>query len=674
MKRLYFALAAGLMACTAGPGADGVKTNSLDETDDVADTDTHDTDSQADTDDTDGPTHALSGPDWVRLPFVTVGEMIPSQALTLTAIGSIDALELAVEGDFSVTGDLTALSGAREFAVTYTGSVTHPGNSVGTATFRTGERSTTVGLAAVVGDPGLPASITWTDDGRGMRAVAGLPSAPFPYSGGAWFDDSVFIWLPHGADGAISTVTHLHGHNAVIPGTTDGQNLPVLMAQSGRNAVLIAPQGPYSAASGDFGRLMEPGGHANLVRDVFALLYRDGWISAPLHDQAVLTSHSGGYRATARIMEQGGLPITTAHLFDSLYGEQSAFAEFALHGGLFRSNYTTTGGTATTNTDLANQIRDDGVLVASTFDQVTLNEQDVIIGHTPAAHGGVMSDNQNFSRWLLESGLSPNPMAPPELLETVSNGTHVTVSWRMERGAQNTAVIVEGSSDGTTFIELTRSKVGTATVPATHYVRVRRPTGDPSDAYPASGRDWLIVDGFDRVLGGSYSAFTHDFSARVGEAIGNASGASNESVTSGRVVLTDYDGVVWMLGDEGLADRTFDDAEMALIDEFVDAGGQLVVSGAEVGFATESSFLSGTLHAGYVRDDANTTRASGFDFGVAYEEDFPDVLSGQRVLWEYDNGGGAAVAFDDRVVVVGFGIETIEPSQLSDAVYELTHP
>ena len=74
---------------------------------------------------------------------------------------------------------------------------------------------------------------------------------------------------------------------------------------------------------------------------------------------------------------------------------------------------------------------------------------------------------------------------------------------------------------------------------------------DPSDVYGATGQRWLVVDGFDRVLGGSYPGFTHAFAADIGNALGeDFSIASNEAVVDGLVDLSDFWGVLWMLGDE----------------------------------------------------------------------------------------------------------------------------
>jgi hypothetical protein len=195
---------------------------------------------------------------------------------------------------------------------------------------------------------------------------------------------------------------------------------------------------------------------------------------------------------------------------------------------------------------------------------------------------------------------------------------------------------------------------------------------EPSDVYSGTGSQWLVVDGFDRVTGGSFLDFTHDFGASLANALGGVcSSASNEAVSLGHVDLSAYDGVLWILGDESKADITFDAGEKAAIEDYLAVGGRLIVTGSEVGYATASDWLSSVLHTTYVKDDAGTTKAGGYTFGVTYPEDYPDVLSSSTTLWSYDVGGGAAVGWNNRVVVVGFPLETMSAADQEAGLQEL---
>ena len=129
--------------------------------------------------------------------------------------------------------------------------------------------------------------------------------------------------------------------------------------------------------------------------------------------------------------------------------------------------------------------------------------------------------------------------------------------------------------------------------------------------------------------------------------------------------------MLWLLGDEGTSDVTLDAGARAAISAYVDGGGRLVLSGSEVGYATDRSWLASTLGATYVSDDAGTDGLqNGWTFGVAYPEDWPDVLSGTTVLWRYDTGGAAAVV-DGRVAVVGFPLETLDGAIRAVALAEV---
>ncbi len=198
----------------------------------------------------------------------------------------------------------------------------------------------------------------------------------------------------------------------------------------------------------------------------------------------------------------------------------------------------------------------------------------------------------------------------------------------------------------------------------------------------------LVVDGFDRIIGGSWGDLRHDSAARVGRAV-KAASASNEAVLEGEIELSDYAAVIWLVGDESLADHTFTAPEQALINAYLAGGGRIVVSGSEVAYDLKSngaSFLSG-LGAVYQADDANQSTAKGagtlaalasFGFGGAtapYLEDYPDVLAtatGGSIALHYGNGSTAAAGKANRSVVVGFPLEVIDDeARLAEVVRAL---
>lgn len=635
------------------------------------------------------PEFLLGGDTLVDLPFTTAGEAAPEGGWELREDGDGsggDDMTVSITGDFEITGDLGPLSPleARELTVRYTGDPDTAVIAHGAATVEADGQTLLADLYAVIGDPALP-DADWSEDDYGERTIVGLPSAPYPYGDSSYTDDSVLIFAPATLSdrGEVGVVTHIHGHDAVLKDVVASQYLVEQEALSGRDAVLIVPQGPYDAADGDFGRLMEAGGHADLVRDALSVMYRDGLLTRPDPGAQVITSHSGGYYCTARILSQGGLPIEAVHLFDSLYALADTYEAFVLGGGIFRSVYTATGGTDDDNADLAASLEGDGVAVGSDFDDDSLSNEDVTIGPSSASHSGCLYDQRAYARWLVHSGLDRSPRAPPELLSVSSDGSSATVRWRHDRAPVAPTIRVEGSEDGVSWTTLDEVEdaagpgAGEAEVEEMPWIRIRQVDPElgqsrPSDVYGGTGAQILIVDGFDRVLGGSWTAFTHDFAARLGVASGQGfSVASNEAIIRGDVDLGDYPLVLWFLGDESVSDLTFDTDEKAAINAYVSAGGALVVSGSELGYATDASWLSGALRVGYVSDDAGTNSAGGYTFGSVYEEDYPDVLSGETTIWSYDTGGAAAVIADGRLISVGFALETMDDATLSVALPEL---
>ena len=185
---------------------------------------------------------------------------------------------------------------------------------------------------------------------------------------------------------------------------------------------------------------------------------------------------------------------------------------------------------------------------------------------------------------------------------------------------------------------------------------------------------------------------------------------SNEAVVSGAVSLTDYDAVIWILGNESTVDETFSLTEQTKVVNFINAGGNLFLSGSEIAWdldradvvggnnptAADRSFFQTTLKATYSADDAGTYTAtadaagifsgmSSFGFssgapstgasayntldGQVYDVAFPDVLvpqSGAVSALTYSGGTGGTAAIQltgtggqGNIVMFGFPFETM---------------
>ena len=221
--------------------------------------------------------------------------------------------------------------------------------------------------------------------------------------------------------------------------------------------------------------------------------------------------------------------------------------------------------------------------------------------------------------------------------------------------------------------------------------------GELSDTYATLAQDRparaLLVDGNDRwqaqpqpenPLGRG-----HDFAAVHARALPSDDVGwdvvANEAVADGLVVLDDYDLVIWVLGEESTNDETFSVAEQGLVTDYLDAGGALFVSGAEIGWdlvelgdAGDQAFFADVLGAEYLGDDSGTyvVRGEGslaeldrwgFYTPGTMEIGFADRLApgpGAEQLARYEAGlAGGAVVFREEpgaVLLLGFPFETID--------------
>jgi hypothetical protein len=564
-----------------------------------------------------------------------------------------------------------------------------------TLSVTTSEASLSAPVHAVAGDPDLgDASFDLvpgaggTDCGEG--ATVDMPRAPFPDGSATWDDPSVRVFLPEGYRDlpAQDVVVHFHGHSTTVAATLAGHRYQEHVCASGANVILVVPQGPVEAASGDFGKLMLPGGLEALVDEVLVLLFREGRIAHPVKSDVMLTSHSGGYRAVATILADDlPFPVTMVGLYDSLYGYADTYAAYALAGGWLRSSYTAGGGTDANNLALAADLEAAGATVATEPTQRALAAGAPVISFAAATHGGATRLDGIYGDAIRFAAGHSRRGPRIELRSAVASGGQATVTWLAPPDREATGFAVETSADGATWdpaAEVSADQ-GEATFPLVSGARVRVVARGPwpgpvrgSDVYRVDdGAAVLVVDGFDRVLDGSFGALAHDLAARVGEAAGPVHAASHRAVIEDGLDLAPYDVVIWLLGDESTADLVLSPAERDAIDAYLAGGGRILVSGSEAAWSLSSvdpTFLQVTLGAALQADDSGSLTVAGAGAlsglgpfavagpGAAYAEDYPDALTpvGEaETLLTYATGQAAAVGTPGRSVLVGFPLELL---------------
>lgn len=231
-------------------------------------------------------------------------------------------------------------------------------------------------------------------------------------------------------------------------------------------------------------------------------------------------------------------------------------------------------------------------------------------------------------------------------------------------------------------------------------------SGDP-DLYGASNaseQHVLVVDAFDRTSG-QWKNSTHPFAGRISQALSRLSVShdccADEAFVDRTFDPRDYQVVIWLTGDETVANETLGINEMAFLANYLKYGGQLLMSGANValdldksGTRQQQKFIHEYLHAKYINDGmiGNGYQVSGtpgsifadltFDFDdgtTGFDVAQPDVIDstfGGQPCLTYLGGGTAGVQYQGtidtgtdiaRTIMLGFPCESIYTPAQTDS-------
>ena len=286
-----------------------------------------------------------------------------------------------------------------------------------------------VAAPAAPGDPAAPApTADWTRRyaDLGDWIVTNLATAPFPHPARAagrqyqkeffsaaehYEDNTVAIFIPRGFKpaGRVDYLIHFHGWRNHVEQVFARYHLAEQTAASGRNVVLVVPQGPRDAADSFGGKLEDAGGFTRFMTDVSAALrsrpaFRDLDASP---GRIILSGHSGGYQVIGSILDHGGLTDRVAEvwLFDALYARTSQFLAWhdRTHGRLI-DLYTDHGGTVVETKALMTRLKERGTpfLAAEEADlkpgELTTNR--LLFLHTKLEHDEVLQTHELFRQFL----------------------------------------------------------------------------------------------------------------------------------------------------------------------------------------------------------------------------------------------------------------------------------
>lgn len=168
---------------------------------------------------------------------------------------------------------------------------------------------------------------------QGRTFLRAFDAAPYPHAGRPYRDSTIGIYIPphYRAGDTVDYVVHFHGWRNDVRHVLQRYRLREQLDLSGRNAILVVPQGPKDAPDSDFGKLEhDTNGFARLMDEIGAFLREQQVTAARRIGRIVLSSHSGGYGGEGGVLTRGGLNdfISDVLLFDAAYGYYDAFADW----------------------------------------------------------------------------------------------------------------------------------------------------------------------------------------------------------------------------------------------------------------------------------------------------------------------------------------------------------
>jgi D-alanyl-D-alanine carboxypeptidase/D-alanyl-D-alanine-endopeptidase (penicillin-binding protein 4) len=265
----------------------------------------------------------------------------------------------------------------------------------------------------------------------GTLVVTQFTSAPFPHparANGHRYHDEFFSAAEHYSDSTVAMfiptnfratdkvdfVVHFHGWRNTVAGALEQFHLAEQLVDSGKNAILVVPQGPRLAPDSFGGKLEDTNGFKLFMAEAMETLRARGFLAQRRSElgNVILSAHSGGYHAVAAILDHGGLAekIREVWLFDALYGGAENFAAWQKsQNGRLVDIYTDHGGTKEESEKLIATLRGglDRVFAAEDTNAPAqvLRTNRLVFLHTDMAHNDVVAKRGTFGEFLQTSCL-----------------------------------------------------------------------------------------------------------------------------------------------------------------------------------------------------------------------------------------------------------------------------
>jgi hypothetical protein len=273
------------------------------------------------------------------------------------------------------------------------------------------------------------------DNQYGHFIITPFATAPFPHPSRAnghkyhkdfysaatnYSDSTVALFIPAGfrATDRIDFLVHFHGWRHTVATTLLEYQLPEQFSASGKNAILIVPQGPYNSPDSFGGKLEDTNGFARFMAEAMADLKTAGVVSNDaVPGDIILSAHSGGYETMFSILDHGGMSdqVREVWMFDCLYAGSDQFLAWADHEigqkgeGRLLDIYTDHGGTLENSLAMVATLRQKDRAVISTNDLAVtpamLATNHFVFLHSDLPHDDVMARRKTFQEFLETSFL-----------------------------------------------------------------------------------------------------------------------------------------------------------------------------------------------------------------------------------------------------------------------------
>ena len=264
----------------------------------------------------------------------------------------------------------------------------------------------------------------------GTLIVTNFTSAPFPHAArneghtyrGKQFpskehysDSTVMIFVPQQltvVKGQVDVLIHFHGWYSQLDRMENRFKLIDQFVQSGKNAILVLPQGPKNAPDSFGGKLEDVDGFKAFTSELISVLKGSSKFAEKEFalGRVVLSGHSGGYQVLSAIVDHGGLPerIAEVWLFDALYAQSDRFLKWQekTHGRLLNI-HTAGGGTRQRTLEMMDELSKRQTRFVSGLDAELSDDQlrtnKVVFLETDLGHNDVLEKRRTFLRFLKTS-------------------------------------------------------------------------------------------------------------------------------------------------------------------------------------------------------------------------------------------------------------------------------